>query len=105
MTVNRENKGRALSPQESQHKQLHKAMLYLILLDFVLILFCYLQLTSISLMGGSILSFFMVVYNTLVGRIVLQFTRRGNDGYILYPMIFCYLMLTIFIITFFVIQQ
>ncbi len=105
LKVNRENKVRAPSIQENQHKQLHKAMLYLILLDFVLIIFCYLQLASISLAGGSILSFFMVIYNTLIGRIVLQFTRRGNDGYILYPVIFCYLMLTIFIITFFVIQQ
>ena len=102
--VSRENKGKSFSVQENQHKQLHKAMLYLILLNFFLLIFCYLKLSILPLAGGSFLSFFMVLYNMLIGKIVLRFTRRGNDGYILYPVIFCYIALSIFIISFFVIQ-
>ncbi len=85
----------------NHHRLLHKSMLYLIIINYVLLFLSFRYSAGITLIGGFLLSFFLIVYNILLGKLVLRLTRRCTDGYILYPLIFSYFLLSAFILKFF----
>lgn len=87
--------------ENNQHRLLHKSMLYLILINYVLLFLSFRYSADITFFTGCLLSFFLIVYNILLGKLVLRLTRRCTDGYILYPLIFSYFLLSAYIIKFF----
>ncbi len=86
---------------QKQHRWLHKLMLYMILADYVLIFMCFNGLSGVNLSGGILMTAFLILYNVLLVKIVLRFTRRNNDSYIIYPVIGCCFLLAVFIFRFF----
>lgn len=76
-------------------------MLYLILINYVLLFLSFRHSAGITLISGCLLSLFLILYNILLGKLVLRLTRRSTDGYILYPLIFSYFLLSAFILKFF----
>ena len=91
----------AIDVVNNQHRLIHKSMLYLIIIDYVLLFLCFRYGSDINLFAGCLLSLFLIAYNILLGKIVLRLTRRSTDGYILYPVIFCYFLLSAFILKIF----
>ena len=88
----------------NQHRLLHKSMLYLIIINYVQLFISFCFSAGMTLLSGCVLGFFLIAYNVLLGKLVLRLTRRSTDGYILYPLIFSYFLLSAFILKFFLIR-
>ena len=73
-------------PNKSKNDSLQKAFLWLIVLDFLLLTFFLIQLPSLNLNSGTMISLLLVVYNILLVSLCYQRTSN-HDSYIIYPVL------------------
>ncbi|MCE9686211.1 hypothetical protein LZP73_08265 [Shewanella sp. AS16] len=65
--------------------KLQKFFLYLILLDWVLLLITAIEMQSLSFRYGAIISVMLLVYNVFLTHLCRIRARRANDAYMIYP--------------------
>lgn len=78
-----------------QNRTLHKFVLYLILLNFLLIGLYAFGSGTLSLQGQSAVSLLLVTYNVLLMRLIKRKAINRHDSYLIYPVISGAMMLSI----------
>ncbi|MEZ8143204.1 hypothetical protein A1OO_06255 [Enterovibrio norvegicus FF-33] len=70
---------------DAPHKDpLKKALLWLVVLDYVLLTLFLFLLPNLTLNGGTLISTLLMLYNLLLSVLCFQRTSH-QDGYIIYP--------------------
>ena len=67
---------------------LQKLFLYLILVDWFVLLYLITQISGITLGHGAFVSVLLSAFNVLLVGLCFKRARRSGDGYLLYPVIF-----------------
>jgi hypothetical protein len=67
--------------------KLQKFFLYLILLDWVLLIITALEMQSLSFGYGAIISVMLFIYSLFLTNLCRIRARRANDAYMIYPVI------------------
>ncbi len=80
---------------------LQKIFLWLIIVDYALLAFFLLQLSSLTLKAGTAISSLLVFYNGLLTYFCFQRAKRHDDNYIIYPTLSATLLAFIFFLYFF----
>ncbi|ENM5935551.1 hypothetical protein CTB58_003406 [Vibrio mimicus] len=88
------------SSNKLQKDRLRKALLWLIILDYILLAFFLAQLSSLTLNNGTIISLLLFVYNIQLFSLCFQNTNH-RDSYIIYPTISATLLAFVYFLYFF----
>jgi len=80
---------------------LQKLFLYLIIFDWIALLYLASELTTLSFRQGVSTSIMLATFNCILFNICLKRTRRSNDSYLIYPVIAAALLSFILIAYFF----
>ena len=67
---------------------LQKLFLYLILIDWFVLLYLCTQIDNITFGNGAFVSALLSAFNLLLVGLCFKRARRTEDGYLLYPVIF-----------------
>lgn len=91
--------------KEQGGKWVHKLVLYLILVNFLLLYLFFEGMGHYTLAEGGIISCLLLSYNVLLGRMVSRRARRNDDGYIVYPVFFSNVILGFLLFDFFILLR
>ncbi|MEZ9594343.1 hypothetical protein AB4298_06855 [Shewanella sp. 10N.261.52.F9] len=80
---------------------LQKLFLYLILFDWVVLLYLFVEIKSMSFRHGAITSVMVVIFNLILVNLCFKRARRAEDSYQIYPVIMGALMSFVIIAYFF----
>ncbi|ABE56904.1 conserved hypothetical protein [Shewanella denitrificans OS217] len=67
--------------------RLQKFFLYLILVDWLLLLVTTLKMQSLSFFYGSVIAFMLFIYNLFLANLCRIRARRAKDTYLIYPVV------------------
>jgi len=86
--------------KQNKPSHLKKALLWLIVIDYVLLSLFLTQLYKLSLRAGTVISTLLVIYNVLLAYICFKRTNK-QDVHIIYPTLSATLLAFVYFLYFF----